>query len=147
MPAVDWFVAIGTEKHKIHVCEPLETSLEEEGEEEVWRCLACSLWRGWGEFWGLGVPFAAMLLGEAVFMRCFFPFLGSAVEGEGFPWLPWLSAGLCRQDLGRKERRRTPQPWALAISGRVDHLGVGGELVSKPAQRGCDWVYVRFGGK
>lgn len=94
-----FFLGIGTEKYNIHVCKPLETSLEEE--EEVWRCLACSLWRGWGEFWGLGVPFALMLLGEAVFIWCF-PFLGSAVEGEGFPWLAWLSAGLCRQDMGRE---------------------------------------------
>lgn len=139
MPDVDCFLGIGTEKYNIHVCKAVETSLEE----EVWRCLAGSLWRGWGEFWGLGVPFAGMLLGEAVFIWCF-PFLGSAVEGEGFPCLPWQSAGLCRQDMGRegKEKRMTPQPWALAISGRVGHLGVGGELVSKPAQRGWDWVYV-----
>lgn len=97
MPDVDCFLGIGTEKYNIRVCKAVETSLEE----EVWRCLACSLWRGWGEFWGLGVPFAGMPLGEAVFIRCF-PFLGSAVEGEGFPCLPWQSAGLCRQDMGRE---------------------------------------------
>lgn len=97
MPDVDCFLGIGTEKYNIRVCKAVETSLEE----EVWRCLAGSLWRGWGEFWGLGVPFAGMLLGEAVFIWCF-PFLGSAVEGEGFPCLPWQSAGLCRQDMGRE---------------------------------------------
>lgn len=109
-----FFWGIGAEKYNIRVRKPPGTSLEE----EVWRCLGCSLRRGWGEFWRLGVPFAPMLLGEAVFIWRFPP-LCSAAEGEVSPCLPWLPAGLCRQDTGRegKEERITPRPWALAISG------------------------------
>lgn len=54
VPGGDFILGTGTEKYNIHVCKPLETSLEEE--EEVWRCLACSFWRGGVNFGGLGFP-------------------------------------------------------------------------------------------
>lgn len=59
-----FFWETGAEKYNIHVSKLPGMSLKE----EVWRCSGCSLWRGWGELWRLGVPFALMLLGKAVFI-------------------------------------------------------------------------------
>lgn len=98
-------------------------------EEEVWRCLGHSLWKGWGEFWKLGDPFAPTLLGKAGFIRCFPPLCLTA-EGEVSPRLPWLLAELCRQDSGRKGGEENAQPaspghfWTSRSSGCGRGAGV-----------------------
>lgn len=89
--------------------------------------------------WG---PLCTDAAGRGCSLSGVFHFLAQQWKVKGFPACPGCQQGRAGRTWEGKEKRITPQPQALAISGRVGHLGVGGELVSKPAQRGWDWVYV-----
>lgn len=98
-------------------------------EEDVWRCLVCSLQNGCSAFWSLEVPFTLMLLEETGFIW-HFPPPHSAAEGEVSP-RRGLQAGLWQGRKGGEDNAPDVDPghfWMSRSSGCGRGAGVQASL-------------------